>query len=142
MSETGAQSFYQVGGAVLLDAPSYVVRKADGELFAALSQREFCYVLDSRQIGKSSLMLRTAARLRESGVAAAVLDLTALGQNLSPEQWYAGLLRQLAKELLQAGLDLENALFHFWRADPDIGPLQRWIQALRETVLRSLAKDL
>jgi hypothetical protein len=41
-------------------------------------------------MGKSSLMVRTAARLREEGVGVAVLDLTAIGQNLSAEQWYGG----------------------------------------------------
>ena len=49
-------------------------------------------MLTSRQMGKSSLMVRTAARLREEGVGVAVLDLTATGQNLTAEQWYDGLL--------------------------------------------------
>src|SRR5205085_9837937 len=36
---------------------------------------------DALPIWKSSLMVRTAGRLRESGVAVAVLDLTAVGQD-------------------------------------------------------------
>jgi hypothetical protein len=102
--------YYQVGGTVHRGAQSYIVRQADEELFAALSQGEFCYVLDSRQIGKSSLMLRTAWRLREQGVLAIILDLTALGQNLTAEQWYAGLLGQVSKELWQMDIDLEDQL--------------------------------
>ena len=79
------------------DTPSYVERQADTDLYDALSRGEFCYVLTSRQMGKSSLMARTAARLRAEGVAVAILDLTALGQNLTAEQWYDGLLAYLGQ---------------------------------------------
>ena len=127
--------YYQVGGTVHRGAQSYIVRQADEELFGGLSQGEFCYVLDSRQIGKSSLMLRTAGRLREEGALAVILDLTALGQNLSAEQWYAGLLGQVARELWQMDLDLEDELDEFWLSHPQMGPFQRWMSALREVVL-------
>jgi molybdopterin-guanine dinucleotide biosynthesis protein len=46
--------------------------------------------LTSRQMGKSSLMVRAAARLREHGLAVVIIDLTALGQHLTVEQWYNG----------------------------------------------------
>ena len=46
---------------------------------------EFCYVLTSRQMGKSSLMVRAVRRLRQEGVTIAVLDLTAIGQNLTTD---------------------------------------------------------
>ena len=50
-------------------------------------------------MGKSSLMNRVAARLREEGVAVATLDLTGIGQNLTAEQWYDGLLLHLGSLL-------------------------------------------
>ena len=40
---------------------------------------EFCYVLTARQMGKSSLMIRTALRLKEQGVRTAIIDLTKIG---------------------------------------------------------------
>jgi len=63
-----ATSFYIVGGMVRRDAPCYVERRADTELYENLKQGRFCYVLTARQMGKSSLMVRTAARRREEGV--------------------------------------------------------------------------
>jgi hypothetical protein len=78
--------FYITGGTMPVDASSYVERQADRDLLSALLAGEYCYVLNTRQMGKSSLMVRTAARLREEGVRVAVLDLTLVGQNLTPEQ--------------------------------------------------------
>jgi tetratricopeptide (TPR) repeat protein len=112
------------------DAPSYVERQADAALYASLIQGDFCYVLTARQMGKSSLMVRMATRLRAEGVAVVVLDLTALGQNLTPEQWYEGLLGRLGQQL-----DLEDALEAFWQRHNRLGPLHRWMVALQEVVL-------
>jgi tetratricopeptide (TPR) repeat protein len=76
-------------------------------------------------------MVRTAVRLREEGGAVAVLDLTAIGQNLSAEYWYSGLLGRIGEQL-----DMEDELDDFWLNDERLGPLQRWMRAIREVVLR------
>src|SRR5437870_3661236 len=82
-------------------------------------------------MGKSSLMVRTAVRLREEKMAVAVLDLTAVGQNLSAEQWYEGLLNLMGQQL-----KLEDELEEFWLDHERLGPLQRWMRAMREVVLK------
>src|SRR5438132_8697810 len=132
---TATPSFYVTGGTLQRGAPSYVERQADKDLFEGLNRGEFCYVLTSRQMGKSSLMVHTAARLREAGVSVVVLDLTAIGQNLSAEQWYGGLLRRVGLQLDPNG-DLEDKLDDFWFAqEARVGPLERWMAALQRLVL-------
>ena len=124
-------SFYVTGGTLRRNALSYVSRRADTDLYEGLSRGEFCYVLTSRQRGKSSLMVRTAVRLREDGGAVAVLDLTAIGQNLTAEYWYAGLLGRIGEQLY-----IEDELEDFWLAHERLGPLQRWMLAIREVALK------
>ena len=97
--QTNPASFFITGGTVPPDAPCYVTRKADADLFAVLQSGEFCYVLDTRQVGKSSLMARTAERLRDQDIRVALLDLTALGKESNPENWYYGLLELIGQEL-------------------------------------------
>src|ERR1044071_8870126 len=120
------QSFYITGGTLPADATSYVERQADNGLLAG----EYCYVLNTRQMGKSSLMVRTAVRLREEGVTVAILDLTAIGQNLIPEQWYDGLQVSLADQL-----GLEEELEAFWNDNRHLGPLQRFLGVIQKVVL-------
>jgi hypothetical protein len=127
---TTLSDFYVIGGTLRRDALSYVLRSADDDLYTGLSSGQFCYVLTSRQMGKSSLMVRTAVRLRADDIAVAVLDLTAIGQNVSAEQWYEGLLGLIGQQL-----DLEDELDDFWMQNKRIGPLQRWMRAIREVVM-------
>jgi WD40 repeat protein len=123
-------TFYVTGGTLHPDAPSYVERQADLDLLEGLRRGEFCYVLTSRQMGKSSLMVRTANKLRAQAADVAVLDLTAIGQNLSPEQWYDGLLARMGRQL-----GLEDELDRSWREHQRLSPVQRWFAAIRDVVL-------
>ena len=128
------EPFYFTGGTLPLHASSYVVRKADAELVSNLLRGEFCYVLNTRQMGKSSLMVRTAQEIRGASGVVCVLDLTAVGQHLTLDQWYFGMLRRMA-----VGLGLLPELSVFWRDHKELGPLQRWMQALQEVMLPALA---
>jgi len=111
-------------------APSYIERQADGALLAALLAKEYVYLLDSRQKGKSSMVARTIVKLKEAGVTTVKLDLQRIGANVNPDQWYAGLLSEIGHELGRT-----KELFAYWEEHQHVGPLARWIGALQEVLL-------
>lgn len=137
MASFAEAGFFYDRGTLRQDAPSYIERQSDRELLEGLMHGEYCYVLTSRQMGKSSLMVQTAARLRGSGVATVVLDLTAIGLNVTPEQWYDGLALRMAQQVR-----LDDELDDFWRLNERLSPVQRFFSALHEVVLAKVAKPV
>lgn len=133
----GRSDFFVTGGALASDAASYVVRHADADLRDALAAGEFCYVLTARQMGKSSLMVRTVTDLRQREIDAVVVDLTAIGVHITVDHWYRGLLAEVGEQL---GLDA--ALDAAWARLQALPPIQRWLRILREVVVASRARPL
>jgi WD40 repeat protein len=125
----GSPLRFQAGGTLGEDA-FYVERPADEELPAALRRGELCYVLSTRQIGKSSLRLRAMKRLRAEGVACVSIDLTSLGtDNTRIDDWYVGLTSEIA---LQLDLESPDA---FWDQHRSLGPVHGWSRYLEDVVL-------
>jgi AAA-like domain/WD domain, G-beta repeat len=125
---------YQAGGSLPLDAPTYVMRQADEVLFQSLMGAEPCYVFNSRQMGKSSLRVRTMQRLRQENVRCAAVDLTAIGiQQVTPEQWYASIAA-----IIVESFGLPVSLSKWWREQEPLSWLQRLEHLIREVLLREI----
>src|SRR5438874_9811438 len=123
--------FFVVSGTIPLGAASYVEREADRQLRQALDAGEYCFVLNSRQMGKSSLSVRAMARLAEAGVKTVFLDLTKIGgQNVTAEQWYIGLLAETGRQL-----GLRKEFLAYWKENAEYSFVQRYFGALREVAL-------
>ncbi len=131
---------YQIGGCLPPDALTYVTRQADDDLYQGVKTGQFCYVLNSRQMGKSSLRVRTMERLCAEGVACAAVDLTAIGsQDITSSQWYAGITYALASNFnLLDTFDMGS-----WWCDREfLTPVQRLSEFIREVLLREIHQNL
>jgi len=115
---------YHLGGSLPPDAPSYVTRQADWELYHNLKDGQLCYVLNSRQMGKSSLWMRVMQKLQADGITCAFVDLIGIGKDgMTPEKWYAGIFYYLvSSSQLQEKFNWRS----WWRECKDIlSPIQR-----------------
>jgi hypothetical protein len=131
---------YQVGGALSQDVSSYVIRDSDLQLLEALQAGKFCYVLNSRQMGKSSLMVRTLAQLQESGWKGIILDFSARdSQYDQPSYWYNGIVNELNSNFKL----LDRGDFHTWLKERDfISPVERLGEFIETVLLPKITEPI
>jgi len=129
---------YIFSGSLPENASTYVTRQADRDLYKALTAGKFCYVLNSRQTGKSSLRVQTMRRLREAGIACAAIDLSFGGtQYVTMEQWYVDMLDTLIESF---GLDLD--LEEWWEERERLSTLRRFRRFIEEILLAEVCGNI
>ncbi|MBD2194863.1 MULTISPECIES: WD40 domain-containing protein [Calothrix] len=124
---------YQVGGSLPSNDPSYVIRQADEHLYTSLKAGDFCYIFNSRQMGKSSLLHRTKDRLMQAGHSCVYIDVTRLGsEDTTTEQWYKGIII-----CLFYGLNLADKINFkkWWEMQAGLSPVQKLNQFVEEILL-------
>jgi WD40 repeat protein len=137
-SHIRSMTTYKIGGSLPANAPTYVERQADRDLDRYLQAGEFCYVLNSRQMGKSSLKLRTIQTLTTAGVACVDIDLSGVGtEGVSAAQWYYSIADELATEF-----DLESELETFWDCHPQLSDVKRLGKFIDTIVLAQITSKI
>ncbi len=135
-STFAAPEFFTAGGTLRYDAPSYVQRPADALLRQQVMDGKLCYVLTTRQMGKSSLMNRLAHDLQDEGVCTAIIDLTTIG-TAEIETWYLSLLDDL-----QTQLDLETDVEAWWELQSSLSPVKRFTKFFKDVLLPEVEGEI
>jgi WD40 repeat protein/O-acetyl-ADP-ribose deacetylase (regulator of RNase III)/CheY-like chemotaxis protein len=132
-------NYYKVGGSLEYQHPTYVRRKADSDLYEGLKNGEFCYVLNSRQMGKSSLRVQMMKQLKEQGFKCASIDMTRIGSHVTPAEWYAGVVSELLRGF---GLAKKVNFSSWWRDREMLPPLQRLSELIEDVLLAEFSQKL
>ena len=123
-------NLFTVGGAVQAGGGLYIHRQADNDLLKLCREGAFAYVLTSRQVGKSSLMVRAAEQLAEENIRSVIVDLTVFGVQVTAEAWYLGLLTAISDRL-----GLSTDVIDWWRSREQFSFTQRLTQFFHEVLL-------
>jgi Holliday junction resolvasome RuvABC ATP-dependent DNA helicase subunit len=131
------QTIYTVGGTVQAGGGVYIPRKADDELLAYCRASEFAFILSSRQVGKSSLMVRTARQLEGDNIRSVIIDLSSIGVKTSADEWYLGILNIITEEL-----KLKTDIFSWWLERSRLGHAQHMTNFFRDVLLKEISEPV
>jgi WD40 repeat protein len=135
--ETSLGYQYQVGGNLPPDALTYVKREADDQLYETLKAGKFCYVLNSRQMGKSSLWVRTKQRLEAENFVCVAIDLTGIGKG-TREEWYASFANRLLKGFSP---QIKINWHSWWNEHSVLSPVGRLDALVEEVILTAIPSE-
>lgn len=129
--------FFQAGGSLPANAPSYIFRKADKDLSKAIKAGKFAYIFNARQTGKSSIRVRTTALLQNENYTCFSIDATSVGNHKSSvSDWFYELAYQLARK---AGI---LNTFKTWNRNTNYSSKKYFLFFLRQVLIHSLSTQI
>jgi hypothetical protein len=135
VSESFKELKLQVGGTLDPKKHLYISRKhEEDDLCRFLNEREYCNVIASRQVGKSSLVTFIMERLELAGNRVAYCDISGeIGGPPNGEDWYQGLLRMLT---LEFGLDID--INEWWKEQSGATANQKLMHFFEDVLLKEI----
>ncbi len=128
---------YKVSGSLSANHPSYIERKADKELYNCLKNGDFCYVFNSRQMGKSSLRVRTTKKLQDEGFTCIDIDMSLIGSpDTTENEFYGGIISYLDSEL-NTEINLRK-----WWDENNISPVLKLSKFINDVFLPNTSKKI
>jgi hypothetical protein len=126
------------GGPVLENNLFYIERNVDGDLYERLKLNELCYILQSRQTGKTSLLFRICKRLSEDGIKSMRIALTEIDiQDAEKRTWYNDQMDIIKKEL-----KLELDLKQFREDNKSLSPLRTFDKFIQDILLGNVEQPI
>jgi hypothetical protein len=126
------------GGPVLENNLFYIERNVDRDLYERLKLNELCYILQSRQTGKTSLLFRICNRLSEDGIKNMRIALTEIDiQDAEKRTWYNDQMDIIKKEL-----KLELDLKKFREDNKSLSPLRTFDKFIQDILLVNIEQNI
>lgn len=103
-------NFYKVGGSLKYNHHTYVSREADDLLIKELQQGNYCFLFNSRQMGKSSLKVKALKELRKlDNVRCASCYAGSIETNVDFVKWFHAFASKILRSLnLHRKLDFDS----------------------------------
>jgi len=132
-SEKRNSKFYVVGGPVQPGRECCILRDSDMQLYARLSEGDYCYVLAPAHEGKTTLMANTATRMRAEGARVATVDLAQISSRDIKDdvgRWYYSFAYRIVRELR-----IRSDLQTWWQERSGLTIMQRLREFFLEVVI-------
>ncbi|MGI8504496.1 MAG: ABC transporter substrate-binding protein [Hassallia sp.] len=131
--------YYQAGGTLEPDDPSYIERQADKNLYQGLKAGKFCYVFNSRQMGKSSLQVRVSKKLANEEFRCVLISLDGFGaKGVTQEIWYYTLIQDFADKFELPRERLETWLYE----SKSLAPVKRFSDFIEKILLVEVYQNI